>query len=39
MCPPGVCWKKYQLERFRRRLKRPDKHWKFNPDDLKEREL
>ena len=31
--------KEYQLERFRRRLKRPDKHWKFNPDDLKEREL
>ena len=31
--------KAYQLERFRRRLKRPDKHWKFNPDDLKEREL
>lgn len=31
--------KAYQLERFRRRLKRSDKHWKFNPDDLKEREL
>jgi len=31
--------KEYQLERFRRRLQRPDKHWKFNPDDLKEREL
>ena len=30
--------KDYQLERFRRRLKRPDKHWKFNPDDLDERE-
>ncbi len=28
----------YQLERLRRRLRRPDKHWKFNPDDLKERE-
>ncbi|MDX1440253.1 MAG: polyphosphate kinase 2 family protein [Rubricoccaceae bacterium] len=31
--------KEYQVERFRRRLRRPDKHWKFNPDDLKEREL
>ncbi len=31
--------KDYQLERFRRRLRRPDKHWKFNPDDLDEREL
>ena len=30
--------KDYQLERFRRRLRKPDKHWKFNPDDLKERE-
>ena len=30
--------KDYQLERFRRRLERPNKHWKFNPDDLKERE-
>ncbi len=30
--------KEYQLERFRRRLERPDKHWKFDPDDLKERE-
>lgn len=30
--------KDYQLERLRRRLRRPDKHWKFNPDDLKERE-
>lgn len=30
--------KEYQLERFRRRLKRPDKHWKFDPGDLKERE-
>ena len=31
--------KDYQLERFRRRLRRPDKHWKFNPGDLDEREL
>ena len=31
--------KAYQLERFRRRLRRPDKHWKFNPGDLDEREL
>ena len=30
--------KKYQLKRLRRRLRRPDKHWKFNPGDLKERE-
>jgi len=30
--------KDYQLERLRRRLERPDKHWKFNPGDLKERE-
>ncbi len=29
--------KDYQLERFRRRLERADKHWKFNPDDLDER--
>jgi len=29
--------KDYQLERFRRRLERPDKHWKFNPEDLEER--
>ena len=29
--------KEYQLERLRRRLRRPDKHWKFNPGDLKER--
>jgi PPK2 family polyphosphate:nucleotide phosphotransferase len=29
----------YQLERFRRRLRRPDKHWKFNPADLDERAL
>lgn len=27
----------YQSGRFRRRLKHSDKHWKFNPDDLKER--
>ena len=31
--------KDYQLERFRRRLERPDKHWKFNPADLDERAL
>ena len=31
--------KDYQLERFRRRLERPDKHWKFNPGDLEERKL
>lgn len=30
--------KDYQLERFRRRLQRPEKHWKFNPGDLEERE-
>lgn len=30
--------KDYQLERMRRRLERPDKHWKFNPADLKERD-
>ncbi len=30
--------KEYQLERLRRRLSHPDKHWKFNPDDLKERQ-
>ena len=30
--------REYQAARFRRRLERPDKHWKFNPDDLKERE-
>ena len=29
--------KDYQLARFRRRLERPDKHWKFNPEDLTER--
>jgi PPK2 family polyphosphate:nucleotide phosphotransferase len=27
----------YQLEQFRERLAEPDKHWKFNPLDLKER--
>ncbi len=31
--------KDYQLERLRRRLRKPTKHWKFNPDDLKERAL
>ena len=31
--------KDYQLERMRRRLRRSDKHWKFNPADLKERAL
>ncbi|MBN2442841.1 MAG: polyphosphate kinase 2 family protein [Spirochaetales bacterium] len=30
--------KNYQKERFERRLSRPDKYWKFNPADLKERE-
>ena len=29
----------YQLERLRRRLMEPDKHWKFNPGDLAERKL
>ena len=29
--------KAYQLGRLRRRLRRPDKHWKFNPEDLAER--
>lgn len=29
--------KDYQKERLRRRLDDPEKHWKFNPDDLKER--
>lgn len=29
--------KDYQKERLQRRLDRPDKLWKFNPDDLKER--
>ncbi|HUO81537.1 MAG TPA: PPK2 family polyphosphate kinase [Gammaproteobacteria bacterium] len=27
----------YQAERLRRRLERPDKHWKFKPEDLAER--
>ena len=31
--------KDYQLERMRRRLEKPDKHWKFNPADLEERKL
>ena len=29
--------KDYQLERLKKRLERPEKHWKFNPDDLTER--
>jgi PPK2 family polyphosphate:nucleotide phosphotransferase len=29
----------YQMERFVRRLDRPDKNWKFNPGDLDERKL
>lgn len=29
--------KAYQKERLQRRLDRPDKHWKFNPEDLSER--
>ncbi|MEX2214589.1 MAG: polyphosphate kinase 2 family protein [Phycisphaeraceae bacterium] len=29
--------KGYQKERLQRRLDNADKHWKFNPDDLKER--
>lgn len=29
--------KDYQAERLRRRLERPDKHWKFDPADLVER--
>ena len=29
----------YQLERFRRRLRKPEKHWKFDPADLEERAL
>lgn len=29
--------KDYQLGRLRRRLERPDKHWKFDPGDLAER--
>ncbi len=31
--------KGYQLERMQRRLDKPDKHWKFNPEDLEERKL
>ena len=31
--------KAYQLERLRRRLRYPEKHWKFNPGDLAERKL
>lgn len=31
--------REYQAARLRRRLERPDKHWKFNPDDLRDREL
>lgn len=31
--------KDYQLERLRRRLRKPDKNWKFNPGDLEERKL
>ncbi|MEM1268493.1 MAG: polyphosphate kinase 2 family protein [Bacteroidota bacterium] len=31
--------KDHQLERFRQRLEEPSKWWKFNPADLKEREL
>jgi polyphosphate kinase 2 (PPK2 family) len=30
--------KKEQRKRFLERLDKPDKHWKFNPEDLKERE-
>lgn len=30
--------KDYQKERLERRLERPDKHWKFEPSDLKDRE-
>ncbi len=29
----------YQLSRLQRRLRRPDKLWKFNPGDLEERKL
>ena len=28
-----------QRRRLQRRLDRPDKHWKFNPDDLEQRAL
>ncbi|MEM8600909.1 MAG: PPK2 family polyphosphate kinase, partial [Bacteroidota bacterium] len=31
--------KAYQLERFKRRLRKPDKFWKFNPSDLDTRAL
>ncbi len=31
--------KKEQTERLLDRLNEPDKHWKFNPDDLKDRDL
>lgn len=31
--------KDYQRERLQRRLRRPDKHWKFEPGDLKDRAL
>ena len=31
--------KDYQLDRLRRRLRRPEKLWKFNPGDLDERKL
>ena len=31
--------KDYQRARLRRRLRRPDKYWKFNPADLEERAL
>lgn len=30
--------KDYQLKRLQRRLRRKDKHWKFLPDDLRDRE-
>lgn len=30
--------KDYQKKRLQRRLDKPDKHWKFNPNDLKERQ-
>ncbi len=31
--------KAYQADRLRLRLERPNKQWKFNPDDLEERKL
>lgn len=31
--------KEYQRERLQRRLRKPDKHWKFEPGDLKDRAL